>query len=148
MNAPRERDWEDFETNFVIDCLLKQQSEAGYKGELDRLALLNGRTDGDVVERFIWGLCVRLRDYTATTLPFVIRHGPPTWCELHWLELASGTRSKEAMEKRTAPPDAAYLAPLLRRTLADTQALWDKYGPSRGRGAGFGVARPGFKEPK
>jgi len=146
--------WTPGEINAAIDALLEMQSEAAYKGELDRLAkilergLPDGRPDGDVVERFIWGLCVRLTEYTPPKQAPALRTGPATWAEQHFIQMATATRSREAQDKRKAPPDARYLSPLLRRSIVDAMQLWEKYGPSRGRGAGFGVAAPGTKEPK
>lgn len=146
--------WSQGEADAALDALLVCQTEAAYKGALDAVAktlergLPDGRPDGDVVERFVWGLCVRLTEYVPPTKPLTLRAGPPTWAELHFIQMASATRSKEAQAKRKAPPDARYLAPLLRRSIVETTQLWEKYGPSRGRGAGFGVAAPGTKEPK
>lgn len=133
----------------MLDCLLPEDSEAAFKGECDRLAgrLQKGsrKGNGGLVERFLWGLATRLTEYVPPPEghpPLWRRSGPLSWCEKYIIKLAAHTDSKEAKAKRVAPPDPAYLAPLLRRTLADTTAAWQQYGPAQGRGAGFGILPP------
>lgn len=92
---------------------------------------------GHTIQTQIWKLANRMYEFVSVP-DYELQSGPATDVEKWIIRTAFESDSEEAKAKRVAPPDAAYLAPLLRRTLKETEHLIFHYGPAQGRG-GFGL---------
>ncbi len=144
MSSPTAlREWLPSDVDYVIAILRNAKDEAKYKGlcdclaiDLDRVAVA-GKPPGAALERFVWGLVTRYREYTPGDGRGIFRTGPFTWAEEYWMTLACDT----ATEERTKYPDAAYFALLLNRPIADVEPAWKKHGPARGRNSLFDLKK-------
>lgn len=119
--------WTTEEEDICLDELLALTRPGQLGGTLDRLAARLGRgnrrgalgqPNGDLVRRHVlWGLACRITEYTGPIKYRIPRgaHVPVGFIEEEIIVTALKSKSDEAAAKRSAPPDAAYLARLLQR---------------------------------
>lgn len=84
--------------------------------------------DGQPLERFLWGLATRYREYRCPVNRTVRTGLPFTYGDIYLVKFATKTESVGA-----APPDAAYLARLLGRSEEEAAEAINRYGPAAGR---------------
>lgn len=150
------RKWTVEETIAALDAIIATNGD----GERHRVQLkiaedmnrggcvdMRGRVNPDLVWRKIWGIAVRLTEYTLLDLNGVVRPNrtglPFTATEIFLIKTAVSNRSEEAKNRQkvnnVGPPNKLYMAVVLARSIDDFGVVWDKYGPAQGRGAGFGL---------
>jgi hypothetical protein len=147
--------WTPDKIDAVLEKLLPCDSKRSYELACKRLAdeygcgesdvrIADQRVrDGDPVNRLLWGVCLRVRDYRPTPAEPDSgrrggRTGPLTWVERRCLDWA--VNGSSAQQK--AKPNAKYMAELLQRPESVVKEAIYKLGPARGR-TGFFSSRTG-----
>lgn len=142
----KERELTDEEVDALLELVLPCETKA--KFEL-RLAMhanqtgwgepdADGMRDGKPIERFLWGLGTRLREYRGPVTRRTKREGPASYTEQWLIDVGTTTDSLEAKHKRKGFPDAAYFAILFNREQADAAKIYKAYGPAKNRDGLFG----------
>lgn len=115
----------------ALELALASHANATLWGEPNDLGL----RDGQPLERLLWGLATRLREYKgpAHEGSRKRREGPASYTEQWLIQCGTSTDSLEAKHKRKGYPDAAYFAILFQRDAADAAKIYKAHGPAKNR---------------
>jgi len=145
--AEKLREWTPEEDDLLLETICKATHEGAMLGSLDSLARLFGRVArgagvpaGDVCRIRAWKLATRHDEYVpGPTCNRTYRTAEKATCGELWLaKQAATSRSEEAKTRRTAPPDAEYLATLCWRPPSWAKMVLEELDPKR-RFKGFGL---------
>lgn len=123
------------DTHMILNKLLPIDSHPRYLGECDLLAKSLNKKDGNVIERYVWGLANRMPEFIRTDGLYNPSLGAVSHVERLFVRWAANTNTTDKRQKTR--PDIEYIAQLIGRSRIIVKAVWDVVGPAKGR-EGFG----------